>query len=51
VRRAGLEEGIHIKLSDNVRPWIMPEERSVNIDTPMDFIIAEAIIGKLYNQD
>ncbi|KKM56175.1 hypothetical protein LCGC14_1552010, partial [marine sediment metagenome] len=44
VRRAGLEEGIHIKLSDNVRPWIMPEERSLNIDTPCDFLLAEAII-------
>ena len=45
VRRAGLEEGIHIKLSDNVRPWIMPEERSLNIDTPCDFLLAEAIIA------
>ena len=46
VRRAGLEEGIHIKLSDNVRPWIMPEERSVNIDTLMDFLLAEALMEK-----
>ena len=47
VRRAGLEEGIHIKLSDNVRPWIMPAERSLNIDTEMDFMLAEALMEKL----
>jgi CMP-N,N'-diacetyllegionaminic acid synthase len=46
VRRAGLEEGIHIKLSDNVRAWIMPAERSVNIDTPLDFLLAEALMEK-----
>ena len=46
VRRAGLEEGIHIKLSDNVRPWTMPEERSLNIDTEMDFMLAEALMEK-----
>ena len=46
VRRAGLEEGIHIELSDNVRPWIMPEERSLNIDTEIDFVIAEALMEK-----
>ena len=45
VRRAALEEGIHIKLSDNVRPWIMPGDRSINIDTEMDFLLAEALIG------
>jgi len=50
VRRAGLEEGIHIRLSDNVRPWIMPEERSLNIDTPMDFLIAEAIVRNANEQ-
>jgi CMP-N-acetylneuraminic acid synthetase len=41
-----LEEGIHIKLSDNVRPWIMPAERSLNIDTEMDFMLAEALMEK-----
>ncbi len=46
IRRMALEEGIHIKLSDNVRPWIMPEERSLNIDTELDFILAEALMEK-----
>jgi CMP-N-acetylneuraminic acid synthetase len=46
VRRIALEEGVHIKLSDNVRPWIMPPERSLNIDTPMDFMLAEALMEK-----
>ena len=44
VRRAGLEEGIHIRLSDNVRPWVMPAERSINIDNEMDFMLAEALM-------
>jgi len=44
VRRMALEEGIHIRLSDNVRPWVMPDERSVNIDTEMDFLLAEAFV-------
>jgi CMP-N,N'-diacetyllegionaminic acid synthase len=43
VKRDALEKGILIKLSDNVRPWIMPEERSVNIDTELDFLLAEVI--------
>jgi len=44
VRRIALEEGVHIHLSDNVRPWVMPEERSVNIDTEMDFLLAETLM-------
>ena len=44
IRRISLEEGIHIKLSDNVRPWEMPKARSVNIDDMTDFIIAEALM-------
>jgi len=44
VRRLGLEEGIHIRMSEDVRPWIMPSERSVNIDTEVDFLLAEAIL-------
>jgi len=47
VRRAGLEEGIHIKLSDDVRAWIMPEERSLNIDTKVDFVLAEALMRRI----
>jgi len=46
VRRIALEEGIHIRLSDNVRPWIMPRARSVNIDTEEDFLLAEAIVKR-----
>jgi len=46
VRRVALEEGVHIELSDNVRPWIMPEERSINIDTELDFMLAEALMEK-----
>ena len=30
------------------RPYIMPEERSINIDEPMDFLLAETLIKKGY---
>ena len=43
VARDALEKGVHIQLSDNVRPWIMPKERSINIDEEMDFLLAEAL--------
>lgn len=46
VRRDALEEGIHIRLSDNVRPWIMPEARSLNIDTDTDFALAEVLLDR-----
>jgi CMP-N-acetylneuraminic acid synthetase len=32
--------------SDNSRPYILPPERSVNIDTEIDFMIAELMINK-----
>ena len=30
--------------TENSRPHIMPEERSVNVDTPIDFIVAEVLL-------
>jgi CMP-N-acetylneuraminic acid synthetase len=45
VQRLALEEGVHIRLSDNVRPWIMPLERSINIDSEVDFKLAEVYLG------
>ena len=32
--------------SDNSRPYILPQERAVNIDTEIDFIIAELMLNK-----
>jgi len=32
--------------SDNSRPYILPPERSVNIDTEIDFLIAELLLEK-----
>jgi CMP-N-acetylneuraminic acid synthetase len=32
--------------SDNSRPYILPEERAVNIDTEIDFMIAELLLKK-----
>ena len=32
--------------SDNSRPYILPEERAVNIDTEVDFMIAELMLNK-----
>jgi CMP-N-acetylneuraminic acid synthetase len=46
VRRVALEEGVHIKLSDDVRPWIMPPERSINIDNEVDFALAEVLLDR-----
>lgn len=46
VGRAAFDEGIHIKLSDNCRPWIMPASRSINIDTEEDFLLAEVLVGR-----
>lgn len=50
VDRQALEEGVHIRLSDNVRPWIMPPERSVNIDNEVDFLLAEVILERVHNK-
>lgn len=32
--------------SENSRPYILPEERAVNVDTEIDFLIAEKILEK-----
>ena len=32
--------------SDNSRPYILPQERAVNIDTKIDFMIAELMLNK-----
>jgi CMP-N-acetylneuraminic acid synthetase len=44
VRARALEEGIHFTGTDEVRPWIMPLERSVNVDTELDFKLLEAML-------
>ena len=31
--------------SDNSKPYILPQERAINIDTKMDFIVAELILN------
>ena len=46
VRRMALEEGVHIRLSDNVRPFVMPRARGINVDTEDDFLFAETLIVK-----
>lgn len=30
--------------TENSRPHVMPEERSINVDTPLDFLIAEILL-------
>jgi len=32
--------------SDNSRPYVLPPERVVNIDTNIDFMIAELLLKK-----
>jgi len=46
VLRDALMAGVLIQGSDNLRPWYMPEERGVNVDTELDFVLIEAILGR-----
>ena len=39
-----LRGGTYFIGPDNIRPWIMPPERSVNIDTELDFLLAEQML-------
>lgn len=32
---------------DDCRPYVMPEERAINIDSEMDFLLAEALMKKM----
>jgi CMP-N-acetylneuraminic acid synthetase len=31
---------------DFIRPYVMPEERSVNVDSELDFLLAEFMLNK-----
>lgn len=44
VRRTAFMEGIHFDGSFNIRPWIMPPERGVNIDTEYDLLLADVML-------
>lgn len=46
-----LRAGRYYIEADVIRPWVMPEERSVNIDTEIDFILAEAIHERIHSRD
>ncbi len=41
---AALMQGVHFMGSDKIRPWIMPPERSVNVDSELDILLIEAIL-------
>ncbi len=43
VRTTALREGIFF-LGGITRPWVMPIERSVNIDTELDMLVCEALL-------
>lgn len=47
VRRAAFMEGIHYDGSFNIRPWVMPPERGVNIDTEYDLLVADVMLNAL----
>jgi CMP-N-acetylneuraminic acid synthetase len=34
----------------NSRPYILPEERAVNVDTKLDFLMAEALLCKVFDK-
>ena len=42
--RSALDRGIHFT-GGVIRPWIMPLERSLNIDTELDFRLAEVMLA------
>lgn len=44
VLRDALMDGVLMQGSDDLRPWYMPLERSVNVDTELDFILVEALL-------
>lgn len=46
VSRAAIMEGVSFSPEGeyNIRPYIMPAEKSLNIDTELDFILAEALM-------
>jgi CMP-N-acetylneuraminic acid synthetase len=41
LRYSGLIGGVNQRTSKKIKPWIMPPERSVNIDEPADVLVAE----------
>jgi CMP-N-acetylneuraminic acid synthetase len=45
ISRSAIDRGIHFT-SGVIRPWIMPLERSLNIDTELDFLLAEVMLKK-----
>jgi CMP-N-acetylneuraminic acid synthetase len=45
-KRAAFMEHIYIKASEETRPWIMPPERSVNVNTELDLLLVEALIRR-----
>lgn len=45
-RRDAFMEHIYIKASDETRPWVMPPERSVNVDTELDMLLASTLLRK-----
>jgi CMP-N-acetylneuraminic acid synthetase len=46
VTRQALQDGVLFQGSDNLRPWYMPMERGVNVDSELDFMIVEAMLGQ-----
>ena len=45
-RRAAFMEHIYIKASAETRPWVMPAERSVNVDTELDLLLVETLLRR-----
>lgn len=43
ISRSAIDRGIHFT-GGVIRPWIMPLERSLNIDTELDFLLAEVML-------
>jgi CMP-N,N'-diacetyllegionaminic acid synthase len=46
LRYEGLTRGVNQRTSKKIKPWVMPPERSVNIDEPADILVAEYYLRK-----
>jgi CMP-N-acetylneuraminic acid synthetase len=45
-RRGAFMEQIYIKASDETRPWVMPPEKSVNVNNELDMLLVSALLGR-----
>lgn len=45
-RRAAFMEHIYIKASEETRPWVMPPEKSVNVNNELDMLLVSTLLRR-----